>query len=333
MTSTIRTIHYGLGPIGCAIARLVSSKPGFQIAGGVDIAPDKVGKDFGEVLGTERLNITVADELTKALAAGGADIVVHSTSSQLRQNYQQIAAALGAGLSVVSTCEELSYPQAQHADLATELDQLAKEQGVALLGTGINPGFAMDTLILALTAPCQEVKRIQVTRVSDAAQRRLPLQQKIGAGLAPEEFNKLVAEGKVRHVGLLESAMMIAAALGWQLESAREVIEPVIADQEVRSQYLVVKPGEVAGVRQILRGVRDGQEVLTLELQMYLGAREPRDAVLIEGTPSVDMVVRGGFLGDLATAGIVVNAIPRVLAAPPGLWTMKDIPLVHALPA
>ena len=158
--------------------------------------------------------------------------------------------------------------------------------------------------------------------------RRLPFQKKIGAGCTLDEFQKLVEAGTLRHVGLAESIAMLAAGLGWELDDIRDEIEPVIAESEVRSQYLTVKPGQAAGVKQTGRGFKDGQEVITLDFQAYLGAKESYDAVYITGTPNLEVIIKGGTHGDIATAAMVVNAARRVLEAPPGLLTMKDLPLV-----
>ena len=187
----------------------------------------------------------------------------------------------------------------------------------------------MDALPLMLTAPCAEVQRIEIIRTVDAGQRRFPLQKKVGAGLDPSEFAKKVKEGTVRHVGLLESLYMVAEGLGWKLEDVRETIEPVMAAEDVETDYLRVKAGQVAGVRQIGMGYRGGQEVITLRLEMYVGAKKPLDSVIIEGKPPVRMVIEGGLHGDLATAAVVVNCIPRLFEVKPGLLTMKELPFPH----
>jgi len=180
-----------------------------------------------------------------------------------------------------------------------------------------------------LTAPCARVERVAVTRVVDAATRRLPLQRKVGAGLNLNQFRRALTEGTVRHVGLAESAHMIAAGLGWKLDRVDEVIEPAIAPRDLDSEYLRVPAGAVAGIRQHARAYRDGDLLISLDLQMYVGAESPRDHVLIDGDPPIDMTIAGGIAGDLGTAALVVNSIPKLFAAPAGLVTMRDLPLVH----
>lgn len=326
----LRVVQYGLGPIGCMVARLASSRQGIALVGGLDINPDLVGRDLGEVIGLPtKLGCQVSDDAPRLLAEAKPDVVLHCTSSSLRQVAPQIEAAIQAGSHVISTTEELSFPWVRHPDLAAKLDGLAKARGVAVLGTGINPGFMMDTLPISVTAICQEVHSVHVKRVVDAGERRLPLQKKVGAGLTRAEFQKLVESGRVRHVGLEESARMIAKALGWQLDGYTETIEPVIADRPLRSPFLEVQPGQVAGVHQFGVGTSRGRTVVTLDLYMHLGAGGSRDIISIEGKPSLTVTTEGVH-GDLATAAIVVNAIPRVVAAAPGLLTMLDLPPVHA---
>ncbi len=170
MTDRIRTIHYGLGPIGSHIARVAARRDYLEIVGGVDIDPEKVGKDMGHVIGLQKpLGIPVDGSLEAVLARTEADVVVHSTGSHLPQVQGQLAALIQAGLHVVSTGEELSYPWADHPTEAAELDALASEHGVVVLGTGVNPGFVMDTLALVLSGVCQEVKHVRIERVVDTS--------------------------------------------------------------------------------------------------------------------------------------------------------------------
>ncbi len=326
----IRVIHYGLGPIGVGVARLIAKRKEMRIVGAIDIDPQKAGKDLGALLESmPALGVTISSDAATVLDKSKADIVVLTTSSSLKKIMPQIEQIAEAGLSMISTCEELSYPPANNADLVVEVDALAKEHGVTIYGTGVNPGYVMDALPLMLTAACAEVTKVRVERVVDAGQRRLPLQQKVGAGLTREQFQKRVDDGSVRHVGLRESTTMIAESLGWPLSDYQEVVEPVIAEQEVITPYLVVMPGAVAGVHQVGRGFVNRQEVVRLDLAMYVGASNPHDSVWVEGHPNVRLTIDGGLHGDVATAAIVMNSIPRVLAAPPGLLTPNNLPVPH----
>jgi len=326
----IRVIHYGLGPIGAGVAKLVAQRADMQIVGAIDIDPGKIGRDLGALMGGGRtLGVKVSGDAGSVLKKGAADIVVLATVSSLRKLKGQITEIVRAGFPIVSTCEELSYPLAHNADLAAELDALAKRHGVAVYGTGVNPGFTMDALPLMLTAPCAEVKRVRVVRMQDAGVRRLPFQLKIGAGVTPEEFQERADAGSVRHVGLRESVLMIADSVGWALSDYRESIEPVIAQCDVTTPFLTVRAGLVAGLRQAGRGFVDGKERITLELVAYVGAPESHDTVTIEGTPSITSTIAGGLHGDIATAAVTVNSIPRVIAAPAGLLTPNNLPIPH----
>ena len=329
MRDRIRAVQFGCGPIGCAVAKLAIQRANIKLVGAVDIDKGKVGRDLGEVMGIDKkLGIPITDDVDGLFAKTKADVVFHQTSSSLEMVAPQLTQLLGYGVNIVSTTEELAYPFTTQPKLAAKIDKVAKANKATVLGTGVNPGFLMDSWVLFMTAVCQEVKRIRVARIQDASVRRLPFQKKIGAGCTPEEFRKLVDAGTLRHVGLAESIAMIAAGLRWELDDIRDEIEPIIAKSEVRSQYLTVKPGQAAGVKQIGRGLKGGQELITLDFQAYLGAKESYDAVYITGTPNMEVVIKGGTHGDIATAAIVVNAISRVMEAPPGLITMKDLPIV-----
>ena len=214
MVDGIGVIQYGLGPIGTGCARLVCAREGLKLVGAVDVDPAKVGRDIGEVIGLPALGVPVSSCLRDALEEMPASVAVHSTSSSLKTVQSQIEECMACGLNVVSTCEELVYPAAQHPEVGERLNSLACAHGVTILGTGINPGYAMDALALFLSGVCERVDHVSVHRVVDASKRRLPLQRKIGAGVSVEKFNALVTAGKVRHVGLVESVAMLAAGPG-----------------------------------------------------------------------------------------------------------------------
>jgi 4-hydroxy-tetrahydrodipicolinate reductase len=324
-----KVVHLGLGPIGQGIARLVLATEGLQVVGAADPSPDLAGKDLGAVLGGKKVRVKIAGDPARFIRKARANVAVLSTSSSLKALKPQLAALIQRGMNVVSTCEELAYPTAANANAFRELDRLARRKKVSVLSTGVNPGYAMDALALMLTAPCASVTRVAVTRVVDAGTRRLPLQRKVGAGLNLNQFRRAMTEGTVKHVGLPESAQMIAAALGWKLDRVDETLEPAIAPRDLDTEFLRIPAGAAAGIKQVARAYRNGELAISLDLQMYVGAPSPRDHVLIDGNPPIDMTITGGVAGDLATAAIVVNAIPKVLAARPGLLTMRDLPLVH----
>ncbi len=323
MTAQTTAVQYGIGPIGSRIVQLAHDR-GVEFVGAIDIDPEKVGVDLGTVadLG-EELAVEVTDEPQAALEAE-PDVVFHSTISDITAIDAQIEAAVAAGADVISTTEELAYPWYHNPDAAGPLDDLAREHDGTVLGTGINPGFAMDTLPAVLTAPCQEVESIRVLRVQDAGTRRKPLQEKVGAGMSVERWNDEIA-AEAGHVGLPESIAMLAAALGWNLDEVEETIEPVVAESPTESEYFAVDSGEAAGIHQVGTGVVDGDPAIELDLRMYLGADNPRDVVTIEGTPALEITVDGGFHGDVTTPAVVVNSVPRVRQGPPGLATMIDL--------
>lgn len=329
MPSNIRIIQYGLGPIGAAIARLIAGKANAQIVGAIDIDKEKVGKDVGEVIGLDRnLGVVVSDRADVVLSQK-ADVVVHSTSSYLTSVTDQLMACARAGSNIVSTCEELAYPLRKYPDLSKQLDEEARANGVTILGTGVNPGFVMDKLVLTLSTVCQQVETVFVNRVVNASKRRLPLQKKIGAGMTEVEFRNAVSEGIIKHHGLPESTALIAEGMGIPVDEITEAIDPVVAEEDVQTEYLFVKKGLVAGVKQVCHGTHRGQEKITLDLRMYVGAKEAADRISIKGVPDLELVIPGGTHGDLATAAVVVNSIPLAAEARPGLLTVKDIPVKY----
>ena len=329
----IRAIQYGVGPIGAAIVRLMREKQAIEVIGAIDKDLTKAGRDLGEVVGAADAPWGVNISVDAAAVLGeAADVVVHSTSSYLPDVMEQLLACLAAESCVVSTCEELAYPFRKYPDLSKQLDATAKDWGVAIVGTGVNPGFVMDKLLLTLSTVSQRITRARAVRIVDASKRRLPLQKKIGAGMTVEEFRAQVAAGVIKHHGLPESVAMVSDGLGLAVDEITETIEPVVAKSKVKTDFLEVEAGQAAGVHQIARGLARGEEKIYMELQMYVGAPESSDTVELEGQPNIRLVVPGGTHGDIATASVVVNSIPPLLDAPAGLRTSRDLPLLFFPP-
>ena len=327
-TGPIKVLHVGLGPIGAAVVRQVAGRKGFRIVGAADIDPVKAGRDLGEVAELGRaLRVKVSADVKKAIKAAKPDVVVHCTGSSLKSVLPQLEAILKLRVPIVSTTEELAYPTKGNMKYARAIHQLAKKHKVAVLGTGVNPGFVMDALPITLTGVCERVEAIRIDRVQDARIRRLPFQQKIGTGLTREQFQKKVDDRSVRHVGLAESVSMIADAFGWKLDRITDDIQPKMATETVASEFLAVDPGFVCGIVQDGVGYRNGLPVITLHMEAYLGAPESYDSVQITGSPALSMKIAGGVHGDIATASIVVNSLPKILEVPPGLHTMRDMPI------
>ncbi len=329
----IRVLLYGLGPIGVMVARQLATRDGFRIVGAVDVDPSKVGRDVAQIAQLSHLlRVKVSPDPRKTINASKPHVAVLCTSSSLRAVMPQIEGLLKARIPIVSTTEELTYPVRRNAPLAKAIHRMATKAKVAVLGTGVNPGFVMDVLPIALTAACERVVSVAVSRVQDARIRRLPFQQKIGAGLSREQFQREVDRGSVRHVGLAESISMVADALGWRLDDISDEVRPKIAETSVSSEFIAVDPGGVCGIVQDGIGYRHGTAVITMHMEAYLGAPESYDEVRIIGVPNLTMRVLGGVHGDIATASMVVNSIPKVLSAPPGLQTMKDLALPSFYP-
>jgi len=327
-TGPIKVVHVGLGPIGAGVVRQVAERKGFRIVGAADIDPTKVGRDLGDIANVGRaLRVKISDDVKKTIKKTKPDVIVLCTSSSLKKVTPQIEEILKLKVPIVSTTEELAYPTKPNMKYARAIHQLAKKYKVAVLGTGVNPGFVMDALPIMLTGVCERVESLRIDRIQDARIRRLPFQQKIGAGLTREQFQAKVDDGSVRHVGLAESVSMIADAVGLKLDRISDEIQPKMATLTVASEFLAVDPGFVCGIIQDGIGYRNGLPVIALHMEAYLGAPESYDAVEIVGSPALKMKLAGGVHGDIATAAIVVNSLPKILEVAPGLHTMRDMPL------
>jgi 4-hydroxy-tetrahydrodipicolinate reductase len=306
----------------------VVERAGLKLVGGIDIDPFKVGKDLGEVIGLGRaLGFVVAESLAQVLAQTEADLVLHTTSSYFDLFKDQIVEILEAGLDVVSTAEELSFPWLAYPDEASEIDKVARRVGKTVLATGVNPGFLMDSLPLSLTAICQRVERIEVKRVINATNRRGPFQAKIGSGMSVKDFRAKMDGSRIGHVGMPESVGMVFDTLGKKLVRYESSIEPMVADRPIKTEHLEVQPGEVRGLKQVVRAYTDKGEFLTLTFIAALEEEEDGDTIKITGKPDLEVKIKGAN-GDIATVAIAVNAIRRVREAAAGLVTMRDLPIV-----
>lgn len=322
----IRVVSVGLGPIGMAVARLALSKQSIELVGAVDPDPQKVGKDLGTLLGQEECGIVISADAPSLYATTKPDAILHCTSSFLTRVKDQLFQAVDSGVNIVSSSEELLMATHSQPELAQELDRKAKENGVTVLGTGVNPGYAMDFLAVVASAVCFNLHEVRCTRVVDAGTRRLPLQQKVGAGMSAEEFQARKEAGGFGHIGMTESVALVGETLGLQLDDIEQSLEPVIAEKEHITEFLTVSPGQVAGIRNIGEGRRDGELIVRLDLTMAVGSENPRDVIEILGEPPVRMQFDGGIPGDQATAAILVNSLHGVVNAGPGLKTVVEVP-------
>lgn len=321
----IKVIQLGLGPLGQKVVKFALERSFIKLVAAVDPAPDKAGKDLGEVCGVDNLNITVCPDLPAALKSARASVALVTTVSSVKKLEPQVIELAEAGLNVVSTCEELSFPWKTQPQVSKRIDEAFRKNKVACVGTGVNPGYLMDFLPSILTGVCQKVEQVKISRVQDATPRRVPFQQKIGAGLTLPQFHEKVAAGTLRHVGLTESVHMIAHHLGWKLEKVTEDLNPVIAEKDIQGGYMPITKGLASGVAQSARGYMNKKEVIILQFRAAVGEPESFDRVEIKGVPDIVSTISGGVNGDIATCAITINAVRSIVDSKPGLRTMIDM--------
>lgn len=333
----IRVVQWGLGAMGAGMARLVLRKPGLALVGAVD--PRHAGRRLAGVLGADPQtcpDLTVHADPAALLDPAAVDCVLIATTSWVADQAADLRAILTAGINCVSIAEEMAAPEAQHPELAAELDALATAHGVTLLGTGVNPGLSMDTLVVALTAGCHEVTSIEASRVNDLSPYGPTVMRTQGVGLTPEEFARGVADGTVDgHIGFPESARMISDAVGLGIDRIEQRREAIVSTVRRVTPHVVVEPGMVAGCKQTLIGYRGDEAVLTLvhpqQVLPELECQGTGDYITIHGVPEIHLQITPEYAGGVATQGIAVNAVPRVVAASPGLKNMLDLPIPSAL--
>ncbi|MFX1571397.1 MAG: dihydrodipicolinate reductase [Promethearchaeota archaeon] len=331
MNKKFDVIQVGFGPMGRIIANLLITRRNINLRGIIDIDPQLIGEKLSEIIDIEEgSNLIVESDFDELLSRERVDVIIIATSSSLEKVAPIIKRAIESESNVISICEELSYPYQSYPQLSEELDALAKSNNVTVVGTGINPGYLMDLLPIVITAPCQKVESVKVTRMMNSAKRRESFQRKIGTGLTPEEFHQKITKKEITgHVGLKESIQMIITALGFQCD---EIIEfspkEIIAEKEFTTSYSQTVPeGYVCGLESKAVARREGRDIILLDFIAYAGDHEEYDSIETIGVPSIHQKIIGGVHGDLGTAAMVANLIPKVVGAKAGLLTMKDLPV------
>lgn len=321
----IPAVIVGLGEIGQAIARAALVRPDLKVVAAIDADPRKAGRPLAELIGAPAPDVRVGSDVRRALEQARGGVVLHATGSRFEAVRPELEQLVRAGVSVVSTCEELAWPWLRDEAGAEALDRLAEQKNVAVLGTGVNPGFVLDRLPVFLGHATGPVRHVRGLRVVDAAKRRAALQRKVGAGLTEEAFHEAAERGEVGHVGLAESAALCATGLGLEIDEVDEELVPLVAEEDADTGAVKVLRGQVAGLSQLARVFADQREVVRLELTIAIGAEDPRDEVELDADPAIRVVIPGGLSGDQATAAAVVNAASAVTELR-GLVTVLDLP-------
>lgn len=327
-----RIISWGLGAMGQGMARLILTKEGLELVGAIEKDQKKIGQDVGQFLNQSNIGVTIKASLSEVLADQKADLLLIATGSFTKEVFPQIKEGIQAGLNVLTIAEEMAYPEAQAADLASEINSLAKEKGVTVLGTGINPGFVLDTLILALTGVCLDVKAIKAARINDLSPFGPTVMRTQGVGTTPAQFAAGLESGDiVGHIGFQESIAMIAQRMGWELDEIEESREPIISNVYRETPHVKVEKGNVAGCRHVAYGKKNGQVMISLEhpqqIHPHLEGVETGDYIEIIGDPHVKMAISPEIPGGKGTMACAVNMIPAVIKAEPGLVHMSDLPV------
>ena len=330
--SKIKVIMVGLGEMGKALCQTLDKKEGVKIVGAVDINSGIIGKDLGEVcnLGKE-LGIRVEGDIKAVFSTVPADVGLYCTVTDVKELYDQVIPAFEARANVISTSEPLSFPWRKDPETSHKLDKQAKKYGVSILGTGTCPGLIPDVIPIVASAGCRDIKHIDVRFFGDVVPYGPTVWKGMGLGLEPEEYYKQL--GKTVDIEFTEPPEMVAAALGWQLDEIKEENIAVVAEKDIRVGELFIKKGTVSGFSQTTRGYISGEEVITSHVDGWVCCDLPPFwvEVAIRGEPTVkmryDLVHEDGW----TTSTMLVNMIPKVINARPGLVTMKDLQLPSAV--
>jgi 4-hydroxy-tetrahydrodipicolinate reductase len=323
--------------MGSGMADMLLKKKGVEIVGAVGRG-SKVGKSMYDFIKTERgdrpdVIIGTPEDVIKE---GAADVVLAATDSFTKTAFERLKFILEKKINVVSSAEEMAYPMAQSPEEAKKLDEIAKANGVSILGTGINPGLIMDLLVVTMTGCCEEVDHILARRVNSLSPFGPAVMEEQGIGITKEEFEEGVRTGHLSgHVGFHESIHMVADAIGWDVEKVTTSMEPIMTDVDRKSPYGFAKAGNVAGCAMKGFGYVDGELKIEMDHPQQIEPEQvgvqTGDYVIIKGTPNINMVNSPEVPGGIGTIAMCVNMIPHIINARPGLKTMLDLPVPRAI--
>ena len=333
----VKVIVWGLGAMGGGMARMLLKKKGVDIVGAVGRGA-KLGKSMYEIIGVERgdrpeiLVGSPEDVITEK----AADVVLCCTDSYTSKAFDRLKFVLEKKINVVSSAEEMAYPQAQQPELAKQLDEIAKANGVSIIGTGINPGLIMDLLVIVMTGCCESVDSILSRRVNSLSPFGPAVMEEQGIGLTVDAFKEGVKNNTLAgHVGFHESITMIAEAIGWNVEKITQSMDPIVTDVDRKSPYGFAKAGDCAGAAMKGYGYVNGELKIEMDHPQQIEPEQvgiqTGDYVIIKGTPNINMVNSPEVPGGIGTIAMCVNTIPQIINAKPGLHSMITIPVPRAI--
>ena len=336
----IKVLLWGFGAMGSGMAEMLLKKKGVDITGVCDMHPQRVGKSIYELLGTPRGNraeVIISNDIKSLVSEGCVDIALLATDSFTAKAFDKIRYLLENKLNVISTAEEMAYPKASEPELTKQLNAIAKDNGVTVLGTGINPGLIMDLLVVALTGACIDVDEIEAERVNSLSPFGPAVMEEQGVGITQEEFAEGVMNNTLAgHVGFNESVGMIADAIGWKLSGpVKQSMEPIVSNVFRKTKYVEVQPGNVAGCSMKGFGYVGGEEKIRMihpqQVEPQLEGTDTGDYIRIKGTPDIHMAIKPEVPGGIGTIAMCVNMIPHVINSRAGLKTMIDLPVPRAI--
>ncbi len=336
----VKVAIWGFGAMGSGMAEALLKKKGIDIVGVCDLHPDRVGKEFHEVLGVDRGDkapVYISGDIDEVLKEKSCDVCLCATDSFVKKAFPRLKLVLEKKINVISTAEEMAYPKTQSPKEAKELDRIAKENGVSILGTGINPGLMMDLLVLTLTGAMTDLTHIKSERVNSLSPFGHAVMEEQGVGLSKDKFMEKVADGSLAgHVGFEESVNMMTDAVGWKLDGPiKTSMAPIVTDVDRETQYIKVKAGDVAGCSMLGDGYIDGEKKIEMvhpqQIEPQLGGVETGDYITLKGTPEIKMGISPEIDGGIGTIAMCINMIPQVINANPGLKTMIDLPVPRCI--
>ncbi len=332
----MRVVLCGVGGVGRNVTRLLRARPGYRIVAACSRNPDLTGRDLGELAGGGPLGVAVAGDLGTALGEP-ADLLLVATTSFLGEVAADVRAGLERGLNVITTAEEAAFPWIIDAGLAGELDELARERGVSVIGVGLNPGFIFDALLLTASGIAWDVRGIDIRRVVDVSRFSAAIQRRLGIGFTAERFAEGVAAGSITgHIGFPQSFHLAARCMGVRIDRIESGFEPLVADRAHDGEHLSVEPGTTAGFVQRYRAVCAGRPWMSAEFIAHVdppaAGHEPCDSIRIDGYNAVNLAINPGCQPQLGTAAMIANMMPRLLEARPGYLTVADLAPPHARP-
>lgn len=328
-----RVLLVGFGAVNRAVLRLCLQRPSLEVVGVVVRTPEREGERASETVPSAADDLRLTTDLAAAISNTRPEIALVATQTRLADVLPVLEVIAASGTPAICTAEELAFVQPTDSREAAHLHDVIRRSGVAIVATGVNPGFVLDLWPIVLSGLAWNIQSIWARRVVDVSAFGPVVRAALGIGFVPGAFDSGVRDGAiVGHAGFRESLRAIAGRLGRPLDRIESAIDPIVLGRDVLlADGSILRAGRTGGAEQVARGWAGGAEpwielVMTLHVDLGSLGLSPIDEVHVAGEHDLSVRIEPGCGPIRSTAALIVNGITTALAADPGLYSPGSLP-------